>query len=229
MKVEIWSDIMCPFCYIGKRRFEQALEQVKTTAPVEIVWKSFQLDPQMQYVAGRSTHEMLAEKKGWTLDYAKQVGDQVSNMAAQLGLEYNFDTAIPANTMDAHRLLHLAAKHGVQNELEEKLFAAYFTEGKNVSDRQTLVQIGREAGLDAAEIEQILGSDTYRADVNKDISEGVSIGVRGVPFFVFNRQYAISGAQPLEVFTQTFQKVLEDEKSSGEYAEGAVCTPDGDC
>ncbi|UYQ93653.1 DsbA family oxidoreductase [Chitinophaga horti] len=229
MKVEIWSDIMCPFCYIGKRRFEQALEHAGITEPVEVVWKSFQLDPHLEYVPGRTTHEMLAEKKGWTTDYAKDVSNQVSGMAAQLGLQYDFDKAVPANTLDAHRLSHLAAKHGVQNEVEEQLFSAYFTEGKNVGDAETLVQIGAKAGIPEAETRNMLAGDTYQQEVSKDIAEGASLGVRGVPFFVFNRQYAISGAQPLEVFTQTFHKVLEEEKSAGNETAGAVCTPDGDC
>ncbi|WP_295118990.1 DsbA family oxidoreductase [uncultured Chitinophaga sp.] len=228
MKVEIWSDIMCPFCYIGKRRFEQALEQVGGQEQVEIEWKSFQLDPQLQYTPGQTVHDMLAEKKGWTVEYAKEVGNQVSGMAAQLGLEYDFDKAIPANTLDAHRFSHLAAKHGLQHIAEEKLFAAYFTEGKNVGDHETLIAIGKEIGLNETEVKEMLQSDTYKSAVHKDISEGSSIGVRGVPFFVFNRQYAISGAQPLEVFTQTFKKVQEDEKTSG-TVEGAVCTPEGDC
>lgn len=229
MKVEIWSDIMCPFCYIGKRRFEQALEQFEQKDQVEIIWKSFQLDPSLEYVPGQTTHSMLAEKKGWTVEYAQEVGNQVSNMAAQVGLQYDFDKAIPANTLNAHRLIHLAAKHGQQHNAEEKLFAAYFTEGKNISDKATLTAIGNELGLQTADIHAALDSDAYIKEVQQDIAEGAALGVRGVPFFVFNRKYAISGAQPLDAFTQTFQKVVEEELAANNYAEGAVCTPDGDC
>src|SRR5687767_543627 len=131
MKVEIWSDLVCPFCYIGKKQFENGLAAFTHNSQVEIKWRSFQLDPSMQYEPGKTIQEVLAEKKGITVDQAKQLNNRVSESARQVGLEYNLDKAIPANTFHAHRLSHLAAQFNLQNEMEERLFKAYFTEGKN--------------------------------------------------------------------------------------------------
>jgi predicted DsbA family dithiol-disulfide isomerase len=144
MKVEIWSDVMCPFCYIGKRKFEKALEQFPHKNTIEVVWKSFQLDPSTVTDPSLSTIENLAHKKGWSKEQANETVAYVSNIAKQVGLTFNFEKAVVANSFDAHRLSHLAKKYGKQNELEEKLFAAYFTEGKNTADYETLLQIGTD-------------------------------------------------------------------------------------
>jgi len=147
MKIEIWSDIMCPFCYIGKRRFENALNQFDHKKDVQVKWRSYQLDPDLKYVPNKTIHEVLADKKGFTKEEAKQMNQRVTEMARQEGLTYNMDKVIPANTLDAHRFTHLAAKHNLQDKAEERLFLAYFTEGKNISDRETLLQLGKEIGL----------------------------------------------------------------------------------
>src|ERR1700730_1197495 len=205
MKVEIWLDVLCPFCYIGKRKFENALEQFANKENVQVEWRSFQLDPNLQYVHGKSIDQVLADKKGLSRDQAKQMNAQVTRMAKEVGLDYKFDHAKPANTFDAHRLSHLAAKYKLQEEVEEKLFLAYFTEGKNIGDKETLIQLGIEIGLPEAEVRKTIESDAYANEVKIDAHEAQEIGVRGVPFFVIDRKYAVSGAQSSEVFTAALE------------------------
>jgi len=210
MKVEIWSDVMCPFCYIGKRRFEEALAQFSNADQVEITWKSFQLNPDLVTDPSVSIHQYLADIKGWQLDYAKQLNQQVSDMAQAVGLQYDFDRAVVANSFDAHRLVQLAKKYDLGDAAEEALFKAYFTEGKNIADHETLTTIGASVGLDADEISQVLNTNAYADAVKHDIEEAQELGIRGVPFFVMNEKYAVSGAQPTEVFLQTLEKAFED-------------------
>ncbi len=213
MKVEIWSDVMCPFCYIGKRRFEKALSEFPHKEKVEVVWKSFQLNPNMKTDPNKNINQYLAEIKGWDLDYAKEVNERVTAMAADEGLEYNFDKAIVANSFNAHRLVQLAKTKGKGDEAEEQLFKAYFTEGKNTDDLSTLAELGSNIGLDATEIKQVLESDQYGEEVRKDIEESRQLGVRGVPFFVVDRKYAVSGAQEQKVFLDTLERCwAESEK-----------------
>ena len=206
MKIEIWSDVMCPFCYIGKRKFEAALEQFENKANVEVVWKSFQLNPDMKTDPAKNITEYLAEIKGWSIQQAKEMNAHVTNMAKEVGLHYDFDKAIVANSFDAHRLIQLAKKHCKGDEAEEQLFKAYFTEGKNTDDHSTLIEIGISIGLNEIEVKQVLASDQFADDVRKDIIEAQQIGVRGVPFFVVDRKYGVSGAQPTEVFLETLTK-----------------------
>ncbi|MEX0771630.1 MAG: DsbA family oxidoreductase [Balneolales bacterium] len=234
MKVDIWSDIMCPFCYIGKRKFEHALEQFEHKNKITIQWRSFQLAPELETDPSKTTYEYLAEKKGWTLDYTKQVHAQLTESAREVGLNYNFDDAIPANSFNAHRLSHLAAKHHVQNEMEERLFFAYFTEGKNVDDEDTLVKLGVDAGVPAEEVREMLQNDLYTIQVHEDINKARQVGVQGVPFFVINNKYAVSGAQPSDVFLDALQKAwqeIEQETAAGPAGntKGAACSPDGIC
>ena len=206
MKVEIWSDVMCPFCYIGKRRFEEALALFPQADEVQITWKSFQLNPDMVTDPSISIHQYLADIKGWQLDYARQLNQQVTEMAAGVGLHYDFDRAVVANSFDAHRLLQLAKQHGLGDAAEEALFKAYFTEGKNIADRGTLTEQGVAIGLDANEMKQVLSTNAYADAVKHDIDEAQQLGIRGVPFFVFDEKYAVSGAQPVEVFLETLEK-----------------------
>lgn len=236
MKVEIWSDVMCPFCYIGKRKFEQALAKFPQKDNIEIVWKSYQLSPDMKTDPSKSINQYLAENKGWTLEYAKQMNDYVTNMAAEVGLKYNMDKAVPANSFDAHRLSHLAAKHGLQDKMEEALFKAYFTDGKNTADKTTLLELGKQVGLDEAEVRKTLESNEYASNVKADIAEAQAIGVNGVPFFVFDRKYAVSGAQSPAAFLQTLEKSFAEWSKTNSLIEldtkdttGGVCTPDGKC
>lgn len=210
MKVEIWSDVMCPFCYIGKRKFEQALKIFPQRDNVEIEWKSFQLNPDMKTDPSKNINQFLAEHKGISIAQAKQMNDRVTTMAAEVGLRYDFDKAIVANSFDAHRLSHFAKKHGVQNVVEELLFKAYFTEGKNTADHKELIAIGVEAGLNAEEVRSILAGTEFAEDVNNDIYEARQVGARGVPFFVFDNAYAVSGAQASELFLEVFNKVSKE-------------------
>jgi predicted DsbA family dithiol-disulfide isomerase len=234
MKVEIWSDIMCPFCYIGKRKFENALEQFANKDDLQVEWKSFQLNPELKTQPDRNIYEYLAEQKGWTLEYSRKVHDQMTATAKESGLEYNFDSVIPANSFNAHRLSHLANKYNLQDAAEERLFKAYFTEGKNVDDKDTLVQIGVEIGLPEEAIRNMLQGDLYEEEVKQDMYEAQQIGVRGVPFFVIDRKYAVSGAQASSVFLGALQKAYgayekERLETSASNADGAACSIDGDC
>ena len=230
MKVEIWSDIVCPFCYIGKRKFENALNRFDNKEQVEIIWHSFQLDPDVIPVQGQSVDQYLADRKGVSLKEGKEMNEYMSSIAKEVGLEYNFDKAIINNTMNAHRLLHLAKKVGVQNDVKEKLFAAYYTDGKDVGDTETLVQIGESGGLNADEIRELLQSNEYIKEVRIDQFRGEQLGVQGVPFFVFNSKYAVSGAQSAEVFSNVLEKVWEEENPLVEITAAAgFCTADGIC
>ena len=230
MKVEIWSDIVCPFCYIGKRKFEQALQQFDGKENVTIEWRSFQLDPAMEYIAGQSIHEYLGKRKGGTTADGKQMNDNMAAIAKEVGLEYDFENTIINNTLDAHRLLHLSKKAGLQNEMKERLFAAYYTQGKNIGDFDTLIELGTEVGLNAAEIRTMLESNLYANEVEKDQMVAQQIGATGVPFYVFDNKYAVSGAQPAEVFKQVMDKIMEEQKPTilGASGEGC-CTAEGVC
>ncbi|MFN8301738.1 MAG: DsbA family oxidoreductase [Saprospiraceae bacterium] len=208
--VEIWSDVMCPFCYIGKRRFEAALAQFPARDRVAVVWRSFQLDPELKTEPGKSVAQSLSEKKGWSAAQTAQMIDHVSNMARSAGLEYHFDKAVVANSFDAHRFAHYAKTRGKQDAAEERLFAAYFTEGKNTADHAVLAQIGTEIGLDSATVRAVLAGEDFSGEVHEDIELARQFGISGVPFFVFNRKYAVSGAQDVNVFLQTLQRSAEN-------------------
>jgi predicted DsbA family dithiol-disulfide isomerase len=234
MKVEIWSDVMCPFCYIGKRRFEDALSQFAHKDGVEVEWKSFQLDPTTKTDPHINIDQYLADKKGWSLDYARKLNNQVTEMAAGAGLTYNLQKAVVANSFNAHRFSHFAKSKGLGIAAEEQLFKAYFTDGKNIDDINTLVELGVEIGLNARETEEILKTDAYAAEVKQDIVQAQHNGIQGVPFFVFDNKYAISGAQAPPVFEQTLDKAYIEWQTTNpkprfETISGPVCGPDGDC
>lgn len=234
MKVEIWSDVMCPFCYIGKRRFEDALGQFAHKDQIEIEWKSFQLNPDLTTDPSININQYLADKKGWTLDYAQRMNEHVTEMAAQVGLSYDFDKAVVANSFNAHRVSHLAKKHGLGDAMEEALFNAYFTNGKNIDNKETLIELGVSVGLKAEDIKQTLDSNDFADAVKHDIAEAQYLGIQGVPFFVMNNKYGISGAQAVPVFAETLEKSfgdwqLENTKPKLTVIEGESCTPDGDC
>lgn len=214
MKVEIWSDVMCPFCYIGKRKFEIALNQFSGKDKVEIEWRSFQLNPDMKTDPDKSINEYLSESKGWTLDYTRKANEHVTAIAKQVGLIYNFDKAVVANSFDAHRLSHLAKKYGLQNQTEEKLFSAYFTEGKNTADHETLVQIGTESGLNEEEVRTMLKGKDFEDAVRQDIYYAQQLGINAVPFFLFDDKYAVTGAQESATFLKVLNTVLEKSESS---------------
>jgi predicted DsbA family dithiol-disulfide isomerase len=226
MKVEIWSDIMCPFCYIGKRNFEAALKEFEAKNEIEIEWKSFQLDPTIPKTFEKkvSTYEYLADRKGMPVERSKELHDSLVETARKVGLTYNFEKAVVANSFDAHKLIQLAKTKGFGDAAEESLFKAYFTDGKDMSDHSILIQLGKEIGLNEEEITTALTNEEFDSKVNLDISEGSQLGVAGVPFFVFDRKYAISGAQPIETFLNALKQSYAESTD-----EGPTCTPGGGC
>ena len=195
MKIEIFSDVVCPWCAIGKRRFESALGRFAHADEVEVHWRAFELDPSSPAVAEGDTASNLAAKYGMTRDAAVASQERLAALAAQDGLDFHFEKAKHGNTFDAHRLLHYAHEVGVQDALKERLFLAYFTEGEAVGDRATLVRLGAEVGLDEEKSAEVLEGDRYAAEVRADELEPRSLGINGVPFFVVDRHYGISGAQ----------------------------------
>ncbi len=231
MKIEIWSDIMCPFCYIGKRRFESALAQFPRKDDLEIVWKSYQLNPELETVPGRGINEYLSEVKGISPDKAQLMNAHVTGMAAQEGLAFRFDKAVVANTFDAHRLIHLAAEKGLQDEAEERLFKGYFEEGADVGDADTLTRLAMEIGLQPDEVTAMLATDRFAYEVKSDMLEARNLGVSGVPFFVLDSKYAISGAQPAELFLQAITQAWKEAQPAlsmvGGHEHGDSCGPDG--
>lgn len=211
MKIEIWSDVMCPFCYLGKRRLEKALHDSGLEAEAEITWKSFQLNPDMENVPGKTIETYLAEVKGWSLDQIRKNHARLTQSAAEMGLRYDFDKAVVANSFDAHRLVQLAKTRGLGDAMEERLFKAYFSEGGNIADPATLARLAADAGLPAADAEAVLADkNAYARDVLEDVREAQELGVNGVPFFVFDRKFAVSGAQDTAVFIKALTKAHEE-------------------
>ncbi len=234
MKVEIWSDVVCPFCYIGKRKFETALSQFKDRADVEIEWKSFQLMPDMKTEPDINIHQLLAGRLGVGLQQATSMNEQVANTAKSVGLVYNFNKAIPANTFMAHRLSHLAKHYGLQDKAEELLFRAYFTDGKNIDAVNTLVQLAGDIGLDTTEARKVLESNQYADEVTQDINEARQLGAKGVPFFVLDRKVAVSGAQDSNAFLEALEKTFAEWRRNNpenklEIIDGPVCKPGAKC
>lgn len=218
MKIEIWSDVMCPFCYIGKKNFEQALDQLPFKDEVEVEWKSFQLDPTLQTGETKTTSIYFREKKGFPEEQAKQMTAQVVQMGKASGIEFNFEKALITNTFPAHKILHLAKKHGKSSEMEEELFKAHFLNGENVGNTELLSSIAEKLGITKDEALQTLSSEEFDYNVNQDIMEGHNNGVTGVPYFILNGKYAVSGAQPaalfVEALTQTYNETVKPFKSA---------------
>ena len=200
MKIEVWSDVVCPFCYVGKRRLEAALAEFPHREAVEVVWRSFELAPDAPAETGEPLDAMLARKYGMDLAEARAANARVTAMAAEVGLEFRLDRARSGNTFDAHRLLHLAATRGLGGAAKERLLRAYFTEGRAVGVREELVALGVDVGLDEAEVRAALDGGAHADAVRADQHEARELGVQGVPFFVIDRRYAVSGAQPTSVF-----------------------------
>ena len=214
MKIEVWSDFMCPFCYIGKRRLEIALNKFEYKDEVELIFKSFELDPTFKKKVDENIHELIAKKYGISVEQAKTSNDQIVAQAKDIGLNYNFDDLIPTNTFDAHRLSHYAKTEGKMNELSERILKAYFIDGLNISDHGVLASLASEVGLDSDKSLEILKSDQYGSEVRKDEERAAQLRISGVPYFVFNNKYAVSGAQPPELFLDVLKKVKKEELSS---------------
>jgi predicted DsbA family dithiol-disulfide isomerase len=202
MQVEVFSDVVCPWCYIGKRHMEQALATFPHADQVAVTFRSYQLSPDSPQHSEDSLAEMLAKKYRVSPEQAQAMNDRVTGVAAEAGLDYHLDQAHPANTFDAHRLLHFAAEHGKQAELKERLMAAYFTEGKRIGDLEVLVGEAVAVGLDGDAARAALEGSGYTDEVNADLSLARAFGISGVPFFVIDRKYGLSGAQPAAVIRQ---------------------------
>lgn len=214
MKIEIWSDVVCPFCYIGKRIFEKAIASLDFANDLEIEWKSFQLDPTTKNEKAQSYAAHLAEKKNISLEEAQGMLDYVTNRALEEGLHFDFSKAIAANTHSAHLLIQYAKNEGKGPEMEEILFQAFFVDGENIGDQQTLIALGQKAGLNSEGLRPLFNNDELAYAVKMDLDEARQIGVTSVPFFVLDRKYAIAGAQPLEVFTQSISKAYHEWKAT---------------
>jgi predicted DsbA family dithiol-disulfide isomerase len=246
MRIDVWSDIACPWCYVGKRRLEAALGRFSRRDATEVVWRAFELDPAAPRERDRSRPyaERLAQKYRSSVEQAAAMIKRMTDLASLDGLRFDFERIRPGNTFDAHRLIHLAGERGVQDAVKERLLRAYMTEGEAIGDPETLVRLASEAGLDGQEARAVLAGDRYTAEVRADEAEAQEIGVSGVPFFVIGGRYALSGAQSADVILGALDRawselearpvmVEEQEQEQGqeqdqeEESQGATCGPDG--
>lgn len=229
LRIDVWSDIACPWCYVGKRRLEAALARFPRRDAVTLVWRSFELDPAGPRTAepGGSIAARLARKYGTGLAQADLMLRRMTATAAADGIDMRFDRLRPGNTFDAHRLLHRAHEHGRQDALKERLFRAYFTDGEAIGDPGVLARLAGEAGLDVAEARDVLASDAHARDVRADEEQARRLGVTGVPFFVLGGRHGVSGAQPSDVLLTALATAWAEANPDAATADGAVCGPDG--
>jgi predicted DsbA family dithiol-disulfide isomerase len=238
MKIEIWSDVACPWCYIGKRRFEAALAEFPHRESVEVQWRSYQLDPTLPEHYHGTELDYLSTLKGMAPEQVSQMFEHVAEQAKGEGLTYRFDAVVVANSFTAHRLIHLAAVHGRQDTAKERLLSDHFEHGKDIGNREYLTSLGRDLGIDAGELDELFTTDKYADDVRSDIEEARSLGISGVPFFVIDRKYGLSGAQPSEMFTQALNQAWRESQplvmagtgapgSEGNAGGAGTCGPDG--
>jgi predicted DsbA family dithiol-disulfide isomerase len=234
VRIEIWSDVVCPWCYIGKRRLETAMDRTGHREDIEVVYRSFELDPSSPRVPVETVAEHLGAKYGGGRAAGQQMVDRVEAVAAEEGLLFRLGEAKRANTVDAHRLLHLALAEGgpaLQSTFKEALLAAYFLQAENVADHDLLRRTAQEVGLDPERVEQVLATDEYADAVELDIREAASLGATGVPFFVIDRKYGVSGAQPVDTFVQVLERAWSESHPQlqhvGADTDADVCGPDG--
>jgi len=211
MKIEVWLDYACPFCYIGKRNLEQAIENIDFKDNIVIRHKSYELNPESDYTTEKTYYEVLAEKYDLPFKKVEQINENITTQAARVGLIYNFDTMKPTTTFDAHRVTQLATKEGKGEEMAERLFKAFFTEGQLISDEDVLRDLSDEVGLNCDKVDKVLGSRKFSSMVRDDEDEAEQMDVQGVPFFVFNETYAVSGVQSVEAFTEVINAVWKEE------------------
>jgi|SRR5690625_460318 len=233
MEIKIWSDIRCPFCYIGKHKFEEALQQFKHKDKVHVQWFSFELDPNLVTDPDKSDMEHLSETKNMSPEQLQQITQTAVKMGEEMGLNFNFENTKLANSFNAHRLIQLAKTKSLDTEAEEALFKVHFEEGKNIDDKSVLREVGESIGLRPEDVDRMLFTDEFSKEVEQDKQEAASIGVRGVPFFVFNNRYAVSGAQPTEAFLEVLNKSWEEyEKANNPtliIKDGKSCDIGGNC
>ncbi|MFJ5699080.1 DsbA family oxidoreductase [Arthrobacter sp. NPDC093139] len=239
MKIEIWSDVACPWCYIGKRRFEAALAEFPHRDAVEVQWRSYQLDPSLPEHYDGTELDYLSTRKGLAPEQVSQMFDHVAAQAKGEGLQYRFDAVVVANSFTAHRLIHLAAAAGKQDAAKERLLSDHFEHGKDIGSRDYLTALGAELGLDAAAVAELFTTDKYAADVRHDIAEARALGISGVPFFVIDRKFGLSGAQSPAAFSMALEQAWADARplamvnagdpgpEGGASQGGGACGPDG--
>lgn len=210
MKVEVWSDVACPFCYVGKRRFAEALAAFPHRDQVEVVWRSFQLNPGLRTDTATSLLDYLVREKGIPRERAAMMNARVGEMGADVGIAFDFAHAVPANTFEAHKLLQFASRQGLGDAAMERVFRAYFTEGRNVDDRATLLELGTDVGLDRSALEEALADDDIAYAVRSEMGEAAELGISGVPFFVLDRKFGVSGAQERGVFLNALEQAFDE-------------------
>jgi predicted DsbA family dithiol-disulfide isomerase len=209
MKIEIWSDIVCPFCFIGKHRLEKAMEKFPELK-FEVIWKSFQLNPNQVSDVSKNNIDYLTEVKGWSKQQAISATERVCEMGKNCDIHFDMEKSKVANSLNAHKLLHLAKKKNVQNEMKEKLFQAHFTDGKNIDDVEMIIEISESLGISREECMHAFNDSEILKEIHTDFSEAQAIGIRGVPYFVFDRKYAVSGAQEEAVIENVIQEILKE-------------------
>lgn len=214
MNIKIWSDIACPFCYIGKKHLEIAAEKVSKDLQLDVEWMSFQLDPNAAESTDKSIYELLAQKYGHDLEWAHNMNDNMVQMGEKVGLEFDMNALQPTNTLKAHLLLHEAKGLGKQTELKDLLFEAYFVKGQNISEEAVLISLAEEVGINADRAKEVVEGKVHAQEVQDDILLAQRYGIQGVPFFIINDKYALSGAQPVEAFEQALTKVLEEQQEA---------------
>jgi predicted DsbA family dithiol-disulfide isomerase len=230
MQVDVWSDVVCPWCYIGKRQLEAALASFGHGGEVEVTWRSYELDPRAPARREGDLVDLLAKKYGMSTDQARAANERITGVASDLGLDYRLEQAKPGNSFDAHRLVHLAGAHGLGDAMKERLFEAYFTDGLPIGDTDTLVALGIEVGLPEGEVRDTLAGDAFADDVRADERQAGNLGITGVPFFVVDGTYGISGAQPAEVLVEVLERAWSDAHPlvvTGGPADGTSCSDDG--
>lgn len=234
LRVDIWSDIVCPFCYIGKRKFESALGQFQHRDDLEIVWHSFQLFPDYQQQSDKDFYQVLAEIKSQSREWSVNFHNQLAGYAKEVGIDFNFEDIPFPNTFKAHRFTHLAKSQGLQLQAEERLFYAYFTECKDIENNDVLLELAGEIGIEREKVEGLLKSDLYENEVREDFTRSQALGIRGVPYFLIGDELAVAGAQAPEKFLE----VLDEGWRSWKYSQtpfieqsfdGLSCDPEGQC
>ena len=231
MKIEIWSDVACPWCYIGKRRFETALAAFPHRDAVEVQWRSYQLDPTLPEHYDGTELDYLSTRKGMAPAQVSQMFEHVASQAKGEGLNYRFDAVVVANSFTAHRLLHLAAAHGKQDAAKERLLSDHFEHGKDIGSQEYLTALGLDLGLGAGDLAELFSTDAYADDVRNDIAEARALGISGVPFFVIDRKFGLSGAQPADTFTAALEQAWQDSHPLvmvGAAGADAADAPEGD-
>jgi predicted DsbA family dithiol-disulfide isomerase len=228
MRVDIWSDVVCPFCYIGKKRLEAAAEQAGLE--LEIHWHSYELDPEAPVRQEVSNSERLAQKYGRTVADVEDMQRNIAAMAAEEGIQFNWENANSGNTFNAHRIIHMAQSKGLGSEAKEAFFYSYMTQGLPIGERETIEDVAARIGLNPVEVEDVLNSEEYADFVkfDEDVARD-QLKVTGVPFFVFDQRIALAGAQPREVFLQVFEKALEAPQPANVKAEDAAICKDDLC